>query len=377
MKIGVVYNYDPNELRTGGGITYCNNLVQNLTDKGHEVRLFDVELTATRDKISNLDHHPIQQDSDNWWRFIFNLLWKVNSNDIEDLDVIHTHHPLVMLPFLLKDADVPTVCTFHGVPLDWLDANYPTVSQVVSTPYKKLEKKIIRRVDKTTTAGPEPEKRLVERHGDWFEAKNQPIPSGVDLDFFSSEKGADAKIADETTTYLFAGRLSKQKNLKSLFDAFDIVSQNDRETELIVLGRGEMRDELQEYVTNSNVRFTGEVPFKQVPEYMAAADVFCLPSLYEASPTVVKETLSCGTPIVSTDVGDVSDIITADELGEIVSDDDAETIATAMEAVARRVCEDPENIRKACRDYAVENFAFDAVAEAYIKTFESAIVGSS
>ncbi|GAB3411290.1 glycosyltransferase family 1 protein [Haloparvum alkalitolerans] len=373
MKVGVAYNYDPCELRTGGGITYCNNLVRSLTKKGHKVELFDVELTTKREPIENLSHHPVQHSSDNWWRFIFNLYRKIDTGDLEDLDVIHTHHPLVMLPFLLKQTKTPTVCTFHGVPLDWLDANYPMVSRTASVPYKKLEREIIQRVDKTTTAGPEPQKRLSERHGDWFEVKNKPIPSGVDLDFFSPEKTDDAEVTEGVTTYLFAGRLSKQKNLKSLFHAFNIVSRNNPQTELIVLGRGEMRDELENYVTNPNVRFKGEVPFEQVPQYMAAADVFCLPSLYEASPTVVKETLSCGTPIVSTDVGDVSEIITAEELGEIVLDDDAETIAAAMEAVARRVEEDPENIRRACRNYAAKNFAFDTIAEAYIRTFESAM----
>jgi glycosyltransferase involved in cell wall biosynthesis len=192
------------------------------------------------------------------------------------------------------------------------------------------------------------------------------------LEFFSPEKSADAEVSEATTTYLFAGRLSRQKNLKLLFDAFDIVSQNDPEAELIVLGRGEIRNELEKYVSNQNVQFMGEVPFEQVPQYMAAADVFCLSSLYEASPTVVKETLSCGTPIVSTDVGDVSDIITTDELGEVVLDDDAETLASAMEIVARRVKEDPENVSQACREYAAEHFAFDAVAEEYIKVFSSA-----
>jgi len=55
------------------------------------------------------------------------------------------------------------------------------------------------------------------------------------------------------------------------------------------------------------VQLSGELPISKIPDYMNASDVLIFTSDYEGSPTVIKEAMSCGLPIVSVDVGDINE----------------------------------------------------------------------
>ena len=54
---------------------------------------------------------------------------------------------------------------------------------------------------------------------------------------------------------------------------------------------------------------------KQIPYWINAADIFVLPSLIEANPTVMYEALGCGKPFIGTSVGSVPEIIHSDDIG--------------------------------------------------------------
>ena len=73
----------------------------------------------------------------------------------------------------------------------------------------------------------------------------------------------------------------------------------------MICGEGPLRDDLVAQARTLGVAdlvtMTGLVPNDTVARYMAAADVFALPSLLEALPTVAVEALACGTPVISAD----------------------------------------------------------------------------
>jgi teichuronic acid biosynthesis glycosyltransferase TuaC len=75
------------------------------------------------------------------------------------------------------------------------------------------------------------------------------------------------------------------------------------------------------------------VPRAKIPIYMGACDVLLLTSLHEGSPNVVKEALACNLPVVSVDVGDVSQRIAGVAGCVLCSDDQPQTIAAGLASV--------------------------------------------
>jgi len=72
------------------------------------------------------------------------------------------------------------------------------------------------------------------------------------------------------------------------------------------------------------------VEYNRIPDYLNASDVLLLTSFWEGSPNVIKEAMSCGLPIVATDVGDISEII-GKTRGCYISDFSPEEIARNLE----------------------------------------------
>ena len=100
-------------------------------------------------------------------------------------------------------------------------------------------------------------------------------------------------------------RLHPLAGQRFLIEAMNEVIRAHPDTRLVICGTGALRDELESVARSSGVErhvtFAGLVDNAVVARYCAAADLFVLPSLLEALPTVAVEALACGTPVVSTD----------------------------------------------------------------------------
>lgn len=130
-------------------------------------------------------------------------------------------------------------------------------------------------------------------------------------------------------------RLHELAGQTYLVDAFARVRQTRQDVRLVICGTGALRADLEAQAValglTGAVTFAGLVANDQVARYAGAADVFALPSLLEALPTVAVEALASGTPVVSADhPGGL-------ELQEIFGDDvtvvprrDASTLARAL-----------------------------------------------
>lgn len=133
------------------------------------------------------------------------------------------------------------------------------------------------------------------------------------------------------------GRLTEQKGFRYLLDAFARV-RSEMDVGLWIIGDGPDRDHLEHRIRELDLR--GEVQllgFKDNPyQYMAAADVFVLSSLWEGFGNVVVEAMACGAPVVSTDCPyGPGEIIQDRESGLLVPPANAAALAEAVLQVLR------------------------------------------
>lgn len=136
---------------------------------------------------------------------------------------------------------------------------------------------------------------------------------------------------------LGVGRLSKQKDFSTLIRAFALVRKRS-DAQLVVLGEGDLRSELEELINSLNlqefVRLPGFVlnPFPIIRQ----ADVFVLSSKWEGLPNVLIQSMACGTPVVSTDCpSGPAEILENGKWGRLIPVGDVQALADAILATMK------------------------------------------
>jgi glycosyltransferase involved in cell wall biosynthesis len=146
------------------------------------------------------------------------------------------------------------------------------------------------------------------------------------------------------------------------------------DTELVICGTGALLADLQTRSRSlgvaRHVRFAGLVENAVVARYCAAADLFVLPSVLEALPTVAVEALASGTPVVSANnPGGI-------ELNGVFGDDVTVVPKENADALARAITSalaEPRRTRPSTADIIERRFRADAIAREYWDVYARAI----
>ena len=162
------------------------------------------------------------------------------------------------------------------------------------------------------------------------------VHNGVDQNKFHPHPPSDVRkklgLSSDKKYCLFIGNFQIEKGLKYLISATSLITQSN--IEFLIVGSGPLESEIKQLAeklgVDKKITFLGRVAHDLIPEYMSAADLLCLPSLREGCPNVVLESLSCGTPVVASNVGAVPDIITSDKLGVIVPPQNPQLLAEGI-----------------------------------------------
>ena len=161
------------------------------------------------------------------------------------------------------------------------------------------------------------------------------IPNGIDLERFQNLSREEARnklqIKADDKIIIFVGSLRPVKGVKYLIKAMKIVRQKEPNARLILIGNGEEKQDLVKLTGDLNlgnlITFVGKIPNEKVPEYMAASNVFVLPSLSEGFPLVSLEAMACGLPIVVSRVCGLPEIVEDGKNGFLVESGNPEQIA--------------------------------------------------
>ena len=179
---------------------------------------------------------------------------------------------------------------------------------------------------------------------------------------------------NEPLVVLNVKRLHELAGQRYLIEAFARVARRRDDVRLVICGTGPLKHDLEERASalgvTAKVTFTGLVANDVVARYAAVADVFALPSLLEALPTVAVEALAAGTPVISADhPGGL-------ELNEIFGDDVSVVPRQNAEALADRL-EDalstPRRTLARTGELVRDRFSPAAVERAYSAIYAAAV----
>jgi glycosyltransferase involved in cell wall biosynthesis len=143
----------------------------------------------------------------------------------------------------------------------------------------------------------------------------------------------------------FVGRLSPEKNLDLLVEAFARLRERQREVRLILIGDGPERDRVAALVNDKRLGEFVEMPgmVEDAAAHIARFSCLVLPSVYEGSPNVVLEALAAGVPVIAGPVGDLEEIVVDGRTGFIMR----ERSAVALASLTERALSDDSMRRRA------------------------------
>ena len=169
--------------------------------------------------------------------------------------------------------------------------------------------------------------------------KSFTIYNGIDLMKFAPcrEKGYSIRkkhtIEEKDFVFLNVGRLMPAKDQKNLITAFHSLSGVYPEVKLLIVGEGELRNDLEQYIADLNLgdRITLVGNQQKVADYYNAADCFVLSSAWEGFGIVLAEAMACELPVIATDSGGCSEVV--DDIEYMIRRQDSGALFLKMKQV--------------------------------------------
>lgn len=200
--------------------------------------------------------------------------------------------------------------------------------------------------------------------------KIRVIPNGVDTGRFFPRDRVEARqllgLPVDRTILLSVGGLNEGKGHHHIVALLPELLRRRADLLYVVVGSERVGDScratierlVRDHGLKPHVRLAGERPHEEIPLWLAAADVFCLATRSEGWANSLLESLACGVPVVTTNVGGNSEIVRNDVDGFLVPLGDhaalAQSIATAVERTWNRA-EMVARARGHSWDHAVEH----------------------
>jgi glycosyltransferase involved in cell wall biosynthesis len=231
-----------------------------------------------------------------------------------------------------------------------------------------------------------------------FSERCQTLYNGVNASLFARENGQETLKKNGAKHVLFVGRVSPEKGVHVLLDAFARVVKYHPRAHLTIIGvQKPLPFELlvglsDDYKTSrlasfytmnymsylrkisseiNNVSFVGPVPHQSLINYFQNTDVVVIPSVCnEAFGMPALEAMAAGVPVVATNSGGIPEIVSDGETGLVVERDDVSALA---EAILRLLSN--EGLRKsmgrAAHKRAVERFSWEQTVKNLLRLYEN------
>lgn len=325
----------PNSGATGGILRWTEHLwkyYENLNDKELVIDILDTGLSTDR-RVNPPVTYRIRTGIKEYTRIYKSFVHFIRK---QHYDVIHltssASFGLVKDLFMLRKAKKRgsrTIMHFHF-------GRIPDLYRLRNWEQKLLDQ-VIRRADRVVVIDKASYDTLLSNGYDNVDLLPNPLTPAV-----SSIIEANGDVVRQDRKLLFAGHVIETKGVFELIDACK--GLDGIELKLIGAVSDEMRMKLRRRAGNGCeawLEIAGELDFEATIKEMLSAGVFVLPTYTEGFPNVIIESMACGCPIVTTDVGAIPEMLDTEHgfnYGICVKPRDAELLRSAV----RKMLDDRE-----------------------------------
>jgi glycosyltransferase involved in cell wall biosynthesis len=366
---------------SGGVGSYVYYLSRTLINKGHRVTVITLQLSTTDLQYENLEGFVVVRVPFlHIFPFCVTLLDFFTNKYFRPLEksftIVHNHTPI---PLPVKTC-LPRLTTVH-TPLK-VDARHQEIIDFKSLGSKMLslfftphfEQKLFR-TSKQTTAVSHMVALELEEYG--LSADRIPVVgNGVDEKVFIPFHGRK----NNEKTVLYTGVLRARKGLFDFVRCAQIICNERKDVKFVICGKGpflnRVRQHIHELRLQNKVNILGYVPRTTLLKTYQNATVHVIPSHYEGLPTVLLEAMSCGLPVVATDIGGNNEVISSGVNGLLVAPKNPIEMAQAV----LRLLDNPklrERLGDAARNTIEDRYTWDKIADRILSCYENIIQDTS
>ncbi len=367
----IAYWHDPRFKGKIGGLIRMFELADNLTRMGNSVILFLPKIgypkKQTIAKVIEIPFMDLPLIRPLSFQLISSLI--LFGKLIKHPDFLYIRQMNSFLPMLI--AKLFGIPAFFEIPNDPYLA-YQSSSKIRRFLEKTIDRYSIMLAYKIIVLS-EWSKRRLNKFGRIPNSKIMVLPSGTDTKLFQpleKKECCDKLHFDPSFYYVgFVGSFFLHQGIDTLINAAPIILSEIENTRFLLVGDGPMMDIWKNKVKKKGLQdafiFTGQVPYKKVPEYIGVMDICVAPhqkDSNQASPVKIFDYMACGRPIVASDIEVAREIIGESECALLVSPEQVDDLAKGIISLIK----DGERRKEMSirgREYAVYNFDRKKLAE--------------
>ncbi len=288
--------------------------------------------------------------------------FKVLLSKIDSYDIVHVNKLFpfgIFAIFLKKFRKVPYIISEH-----WTGYHFPQAN-TISRMEVFLSKKIAKHASFVCPVSRDLQGAM-ENIG--LKGNYEIVPNVVAVEkfkpFYETSRGVFTMVH-------ISNMLDVHKNVSGILQTIALLKNKIPDFRLYLIGENSLK--YKGLTTTLNVEdkvvFVDHVSHDKVVAYLQKADLLVMFSNYENLPCIILESFACGTPVVSTDVGGISEFFPKD-FGFLVSPKDTDQLLESL----LKVYYQPINQKEKMHQYAIENFSKESIVDIFTRLYIKSLV---